>query len=351
MSTAGGSSGITYLESSDDFWNFAAEPVPRGKIMKIVQLMVLSTLILLSSAPVHGQYTKPVYVSMPSAGNLQHLALAAAKYKGFYNEMGVTNVQLVFLRGNSVNVQALVAGSVPFASAFGPSMHAMFRGEQIRIVLQIFKQIPFSLVTRPEVKRLEDLKGSKIAVTFGGSTYSVLVALLAKYKISPNFAEYLNIPGDQGKTAALVQGRAAAALMAPPGDRNLLKEGFRRLIYVGDVFKNVPFSALLTTAKVIQEEPDLVQRVVTAVTKALLFIRENREGGIEMIMRHGQVDKEVATSLYDLMRDAYVPELTPEGVMQRAELEIATLKERPNFDPKGFMDDRFLKTALRSLGR
>jgi hypothetical protein len=62
------------------------------------------------------------------------------------------------------------------------------------------------------------------------------------------------------------------------------------------------------------------------VTKALLFIHDNRDGGIEMIMRHSQVDKEVATSLYDLMRDAYSPELTPEGVMQRAELEIATLK-------------------------
>ena len=140
--------------------------------------------------------------------------------------------------------------------------------------------------------------------------------------------------------------------MAPPADRQLLKEGFKRLIYVGDVFKNVPFSAMLTMAKLIQEEPDLVQRGVTAVTKALLFIRENREGGIEMIMRHGQVDKETATSLYDLdARCLFSPELTPEGVMQRAELEIATLKERPNFDPKAFMDDRFLKKALRSLGR
>ncbi len=312
-------------------------------------LFMISTLF--PPASVHSQYTKPVYVSMPSAGNLQHLALAAAKFKGFYNEMGITNAQLVFLRGNSVNVQALLAGSVQFASAFGPSMHAMFRGEQIRILMPIFNQIPFSLVTRQEVKRLEDLKGNKIAVTFGGSTYSVLIALLGKYKIAPNFAEYLNIPGDQAKTAALMQGRVAAGLMAPPADRQLLKEGFKRLIYVGDVFKNVPFSAMLTMAKLIQEEPDLVQRAVTAVTKALLFIRENREGGIEMIMRHGQVDKETATSLYDLMRDAYSPELTPEGVMQRAELEIATLKERPNFDPKAFMDDRFLKTALRSLGR
>jgi ABC-type nitrate/sulfonate/bicarbonate transport system substrate-binding protein len=320
--------------------------------VKTLASVILSILVLLSSRPVRGQYTKPVYISMPSAGNLQHLALAAAKFKGFYDEVGVTNVQLVFLRGNSVNVQALVSGSVPFASAFGPSMHAMFRGEQIRIILQIFNQIPFSLVTRPEIKRLDDLKGKKIAVTFGGSTYSVLIALLAKYKINAhNFADYLNIPGDQAKTAALMQGIAAAALMAPPGDRNLLKEGFKRLVYVGDVFKNVPFSALLTTAKVIQEQPDLVQRVVTAVTKALLFIRENREGGIEMIMRHGQVDREVASSLYDLMHDAYVPELTPEGIMQRAELEFATLKERPHFDPKAFMDDRFLKVALRSLGR
>ena len=253
-------------------------------------MIVLTVLVACLSAPVHGQYTKPVYVSMPSAGNLQHLPLAVAKFKGFYNEMGITNAQLVFLRGNSVNVQALVAGSVQFASAFGPSMHAMFRGEQIRILMPIFNQIPFSLVTRPEIKRLEDLKGNKIAVTFGGSTHSVLIALLAKYGIAPNFAEYLNIPGDQAKTAALMQGRAAAALMAPPADRQLFKEGFKRLVYVGDVFKNVPFSAMLTTAKIIQEEPDLVQRGVTAVTKALLFIRENRDGGIEMIMRHGQVE-------------------------------------------------------------
>ena len=130
--------------------------------MKTLHGIVSMVLVFLSSAPVHSQYTKPVYVSMPSAGNLQHLPLAAAKFKGFYNEMGITNAQLVFLRGNSINVQALVAGSVQFASAFGPSMHAMFRGEQIRILMPIFNQIPFSLVTRPEVKRLEDLKGSKI---------------------------------------------------------------------------------------------------------------------------------------------------------------------------------------------
>jgi ABC-type nitrate/sulfonate/bicarbonate transport system substrate-binding protein len=302
------------------------------------------------AAPAAAQIAKPVYISLPSAGNIQHLPLAAAKHKSYYEEMGIANAQVVYLRGNAINVQAIVGGSVHFASAFGPSMHVMFRGEQLRVLVQIFNQIPMSLITRPEVKKLEELKGAKIAVTFGGSTYSVLLAMLSHFGLPQNFGEYLNLPGDQAKAAALIQGKVAAALMAPPADGPVLKAGFKRLVYLGDVFKGVPFSAMLTTAKLIQEEPDLVERTVKAVVKAMVFIRQNREGGIELVMKHGQVDKDTATSLYDLVRDAYVPSLSADGIMKRAELEIATLKERPNFDPKQFMDDRFLKKAMASLG-
>ncbi|MEK7783430.1 MAG: ABC transporter substrate-binding protein, partial [Candidatus Binatota bacterium] len=110
-----------------------------GKIMQ--SIVVAGFLILVVPLSLFAQYTKPVYVSLPSAGNVQHLALGAAKYKGFYEEMGVPNAQVVFLRGNSVNVQAIVSGSVQFASAFGPSMHSMFRGEQLRILVKIFNQM------------------------------------------------------------------------------------------------------------------------------------------------------------------------------------------------------------------
>src|SRR5688500_12943400 len=84
----------------------------KGGIMKTMLCIRLASIVLVDYGSAYGQHTKPVYVSMPSAGNLQHLPLAAAKFKGFYNEMGITNAQLVFLRGNSINVQALVGGSV-----------------------------------------------------------------------------------------------------------------------------------------------------------------------------------------------------------------------------------------------
>jgi len=318
--------------------------------MKRLNFFAFTMMVACFASPLGAQVSKPIYVSLPGPGNIQHLAYVVAKEKKFYDEMGLSNVNIVVLRGNAMNVQALLSGSVHYSSAFGPSMQAMFKGEQIRVLLQIFNQIPFGLITRPEIKRLEDLKGQKIAVTFGGSTYSVLQALFAKYGYGEKFAEYLNIPDNEGKAIALMQGRAAAALMAPPTDRPLLKAGMKRLVYLGDEFKNVPFSALQTMAKHVQAEPDMTERMVRAVMKALYWIRANREGSIDIVMKNGRLDqREIAASLYDLMRDAYIPSLSPEGLYKRAELEFAVLKDKPNFKPEQFIDDRFYKTALKAL--
>jgi ABC-type nitrate/sulfonate/bicarbonate transport system substrate-binding protein len=316
---------------------------------------IISFAILLAASffpvSIQAQHTKPVYISLPGPGNIQHLAYVVGKEKRLYDEMGIPNAQIVVLRGNAINVQALVSGTVHFSSAFGPAMQTMFRGEQLRILVQIFNQVPFGLITRPEIKRLEDLRGTKIAVTFGGSTYSLLIALFAKHGLPQNFADYINIPDNPSKILALQQGRVVAALMAPPTDQTLLKAGFKRLVYGGDEFKDVPFSALLATAKLIKEEPDLTERMVKAVVKSLYWIRANREGSIDIIMRNGRLDqREIAASLYDLMRDAFVPALDPQGVLKRAEIEFVLLKERPNFKPEQFIDDRFFKSALRSLG-
>ena len=318
--------------------------------MKRIHLFALMLTLGFCSSPLGAQINKPIYISLPGPGNIQHLAYVVAKEKKFYDEMGLTNVNIVVLRGNAMNVQALLSGSVHYSSAFGPSMQAMFKGEQIRVLLQIFNQIPFGLITRPDIKRLEDLKGQKIAVTFGGSTYSVLQALFAKHGFGEKFAEYLNIPDNEGKAIALMQGRAAAALMAPPTDRPLLKAGMKRLVYLGDEFKNVPFSALQAMAKQVQNEPDMTERMVKAVMKALYWIRANRDGSIDIIMKHGRLsERDIAASLYDLMRDAYMPALSPEGLYKRAELEFAVLKEKPNFKPEQFIDDRFYKSALKAL--
>ena len=320
--------------------------------MKRIPIFALVLTVALCSSPLRAQISKPIYISLPGPGNIQHLAYVVAKEKKFYDEMGLTNVNIVVLRGNAMNVQALLSGSVHYSSAFGPSMQAMFKGEQIRVLLQIFNQIPFGLITRPEIKRLEDLKGQKIAVTFGGSTYSVLQALFVKYGHSEKFAEYLNIPDNEGKAIALMQGRASAALMAPPTDRPLLKAGMKRLVYLGDEFKNVPFSALQAMAKHVQAEPDMTERMVKAVMKALYWIRANREGSIDIIMKNGRLDqREIAASLYDLMRDAYIPGAQPRGPVQASRIGICRIEREAELQTGAIYRRSLLQDGAQSVGQ
>ena len=120
--------------------------------MKRIPIFALMLTVVLCSSSLRAQINKPIYISLPGPGNIQHLAYVVAKEKKFYQEMGLTNVNIVVLRGNAMNVQALMSGSVHYSSAFGPSMQAMFKGEQIRVLLQIFNQIPFGLITRSELK-------------------------------------------------------------------------------------------------------------------------------------------------------------------------------------------------------
>jgi ABC-type nitrate/sulfonate/bicarbonate transport system substrate-binding protein len=61
-----------------------------------VAILLLAIFIPVS---LQAQYTKPVYISLPGPGNIQHLAYAVGKEKKFYDEMGITNAQIVVLRG------------------------------------------------------------------------------------------------------------------------------------------------------------------------------------------------------------------------------------------------------------
>src|SRR3970040_763995 len=79
--------------------------------MKILLSFVVVFGIALPPELARAQYTKPVYISLPGPGNIQHLAYAVGKEKKFYDEMGIPNAQIVVLRGNAVNVQARVSAT------------------------------------------------------------------------------------------------------------------------------------------------------------------------------------------------------------------------------------------------
>ena len=83
--------------------------------MKRLSYAVLLNIVFFLPVSLRAQIGKPIYISLPGPGNVQHLAYVVAKEKKFYDEMGLTNVNIVVLRGNAMNVQALMSGSVHYS--------------------------------------------------------------------------------------------------------------------------------------------------------------------------------------------------------------------------------------------
>ncbi len=56
--------------------------------MKRIPIFALMLTVVLCSSPLRAQINKPIYISLPGPGNIQHLAYVAAKEKKFYRRDG-----------------------------------------------------------------------------------------------------------------------------------------------------------------------------------------------------------------------------------------------------------------------
>ena len=187
-------------------------------------------LVLFLAPGVQAQLTK-IRVVYPSV-DVQYLPAYLGQTKGFFKEEAL-DVELIVMRGARSGVQALLSGDVQFGLALGAAFSAIWSGGDLKIVAQMTNMLPFSLVVRPEIKRVEDLKGKRIGASVGSTTYALVYDLLKAHGIDPDKGvEYVNIPGAAPRIAALEKGFLAAAPLAPPGDVKAVQAGFKRLVFL-----------------------------------------------------------------------------------------------------------------------
>src|SRR3989442_12564012 len=217
-------------------------------------LVVFACWIIMTGESVSAE---PFRAAYPSA-NVQFLPAFVALEKGFYKREGL-DAELISVRNAVTAVQALIGNQIHFIFSVGPQMPSIWEGSDIILLAQQVGRPTFSLVVRPEIQKVSDLKGKKLGVSFGGSTSAGMKALLGLNKINPHKdVEYVNIPGNTPKIAAMNQGIVAAGLLAPPADYLAVKSGLKRLVSLADVFKDTAFTGLAATGKMIRENPQFV---------------------------------------------------------------------------------------------
>lgn len=310
-------------------------------------VIALASWIIISAGNV---WAEPVRAGYPSA-NVQFLPAFVSLEKGFYKREGF-DAELISVRSAVTAVQALVGNQIHFIFSVGPQMPAIWEGADIILLAQQVGRPTFSLVVRPEIQKVADLKGKKLAVSFGGSTSAGMKALLELNKINPDKdVEYVNIPGNTPKIAAMKQGIAVAGLIAPPGDYTAVQSGLKRLLSLADVFKDTSFTGLAATGKTIKENPQFVKRMVRAIVRGVYHTRDNQEDAIQAMIKHLRMEREAAADAYQMIRDALVPVPTEKGVELMAQWQAIALNTKPKRAVKEYMDLRFVNEVVAELAQ
>lgn len=313
--------------------------------MRAVTILLAAFLSLASHAagqPVRGAFPSP---------SIQILPMMVGAERGFYKREGL-DMELIFVRGAATAVQALLANQIQFIFSVGPQMPAVWEGNDIMLLAQQVGRPTFSMVVTPDIHKIADLKGKKIGVTFGGSTAAGTKALLELNKINPDKdVEYISLPGNEPKIAAMKQGLISAALLAPPADYLAMKSGMKRLLSLADVFKDTAFTGLAATAKTIKENPQMVKRMVRAIVRSVIHTRDNPEDALQVAMKRLGMDRDAAQDAYQMIREALVPVPTEKGVELMAQWQAIALNTKPKRKPSEYMDLRFVNEAMAELGQ
>ncbi|TMB72098.1 MAG: ABC transporter substrate-binding protein [Deltaproteobacteria bacterium] len=268
---------------------------------------------------------KKIRIGMPNRG-VPNLGLPAAQRFGFFRAQGL-DAELIVMRP-SVSLQTLLAGDLDYSTVLASGARASVSGLPLRIVMALTVGQDFSLVVRPEIRRMEDLKGKTLAVSGVGEFTDVGTRLvLKKYGLVPEVdvklrALYSNHPL---RLSALQAGQIDGTVMSMPYNKMAVKMGFRELVQLREFIKT-PQGGLVTTVQKIRSEPDLVLRTIKAALMANRFLRENKGEFTKLLARESGIhDQEVAGLIHEeavkLFSDTG---LVSDGVMQEF---IANSKE------------------------
>jgi ABC-type nitrate/sulfonate/bicarbonate transport system substrate-binding protein len=226
-----------------------------------------------------GAAAERVRTVIPRA-TLNYLSVPVAEVKGFFRAEGLENETIVI--PGSTAIAALVSGDVDYSGAGGTGMRAAVRGAPIKAVMFQTEKVTWYLVTAPEIGKISDLKGKKVAVGTVSDTQDTLITLLIEREgLAAHDVTRVAMPSRSTMTSILALKSGAIQAATLNGDEALLaeKEGLRTLTFIGDLFP-YPFQGFLATDKKINERPSDINKVAESDdARAHVYSRAPRRGG------------------------------------------------------------------------
>lgn len=312
----------------------------KGKSAAVLSLVVwclLATAALSAESP---PKVRIAYASRSSSAMPQYLAVQ----KGYFKAEGL-DVEIIQMNPR-LGATAVVNGDVSFATPFTSTFRGVLQGFPMKLVFIHLKKGPYYLIVRPEIKDVQQLRGKRIGVaTIKGTDQLVAEEMLQAKGFNISQIQAVSIGDGPVRMQALISGAVEAVCLAPPHDLMLRKMGYNALL--GPPELGLPSAGMLTSDRLIKENPQIVRRTLKALLRAHQYILENRQDTIQSLIKWLPQPLDIAEHSYD----GELKTLSRDGTMTDAEInsiiERIGEKKRPLDEVRDFS---FAREAFKELG-
>lgn len=265
-----------------------------------------------------------VSIATPSRG-LFEFPVVVAMRKGFYKDEGI-DVDKVQMQP-ALGVKALISGDIDYLLAWGSALRAAVTGVPVKAVVGIAGRPLHVLVARPEIKSAKELKGKVIGVDSVAGTVDYLARVAVRhFGFEPDKDVKFIVTGESPtRLAALRSGAIDATPIDVAFAVKAEDEGFRRLVYLGDLIE-LPLSGMAVTDQKLQTHRDQVRKVVRATVRGTRYFKQNRNDTVQMLADYLRITPAQAAKAYDTSRSSFSDDgmISDKGV----QLDVQLTKER-----------------------
>jgi len=328
---------------------------------------ILTVLVALSLAlplPIAHAQLRRVLIGYSSFSSNQ-TPLWVAKEEGIYKHFGL-DIDLILIEGGTRGAQALISGDLPIMGMAGqPIISARARGSDLVIIGGVVNKMNYILASAPGIKKPEELRGKRVAISqIGTASYHAVILALKHWGMDARRDRITILQtGNQAARVASLQSGGSDVIIVNPGLSSTLKErGFNVIADFSELPIPYPQQVIAARERLLKTDSDLAERFLKAVAVGTAFTwdpknkervkavlaRYLRLDGVEKAEEHYQsalkvlpkkpyADPVGISAMVEFMAetDPMVAKLKPEEVINHSLLK--------KLDESGFMDQLYKK--------
>jgi NitT/TauT family transport system substrate-binding protein len=310
-------------------------------LKSFVAVLFLATATLAAKAPA----VDKLRISY-SAVNATQAFLWVAQDKRIFAKHGLEG-ELLYINSGTMNIAALLGGSVQIAGGGPVSIEARLRGVKLTILGNPLPWLASNLVVHPDIKSIADLPGKIAGISrFGSSTDQGFRYLFRKngFNVDKDL-KMLQMGGDSSRIGALKAGTIHYTFLGAAATNLARAQGYRVLATAQQMAIPFPWTSVVVEDGWLTKNRELAYRYMKCSTEAIVSLKRNRADSERIIAKYMKInDPKLAATEFDFVASLMPDYMTPtiEGTKLILENFGKEYPDAPKRDPKEFVDSSIM---------